>query len=38
VFSTLTVDVDFHIGDLKKGGELRTYLHLDDCTDMHIAR
>jgi hypothetical protein len=38
VFSTLTVDFDLWRGDLKKGGELRTFLRLDDYAYMQIAR
>jgi hypothetical protein len=37
VLATLIVDVDLWRGDLTKGGELRAFLHLEDCADMQVA-
>ena len=37
MLATLITDVELHIGDLTKGGELRTFLHLEDCANKQIA-
>jgi hypothetical protein len=34
---TLIIDVEVWRGELMKGGELRTFLCLEDCVDMKIA-
>jgi hypothetical protein len=37
VLATLIIDVELWRGDWMKGGELRTFLHLEDCADRNIA-
>jgi hypothetical protein len=37
VLATLIVNVELQRGDLMKGGELRTFLGLEDCVDRKIA-
>jgi hypothetical protein len=37
MLATLIADVELQRGDLTKGGELRTCLHLEDCVDRKIA-
>jgi hypothetical protein len=37
VLATLIANVELRRGDLTKGGELRTCLHLEDCADRRIA-
>jgi hypothetical protein len=34
MLATLITDVELWRGDLMKGGELRTFLGLEDCADM----
>jgi hypothetical protein len=37
MLATLITDVELQRGDLMKGGELRTFLCLEDCVDRQIA-